>query len=126
MYQGYRLKIDGVVFPNSYIAKGSYSAVDKKRVVETWVDANQVEHEVTTGQAKANIAFSLIEHNSEKHSELMKFFQKDDDIRVEFYNDRTDAYRVANCRLVDISFSHSNTYGGKVQYNSTAINFIEN
>ena len=126
MYQGYKLKIDGIVFPNSYIAKGTYNAIDKKRVAETWKDANQIEHEITAGIPKANISFSLIEHDSTSHSEMVAFFQKKDDIVVEFYDDDKDAYRTAICRLDAIKWAHRSSYGGKIQYKATAIAFIEN
>lgn len=126
MYNGYKLKIDGVVFPNNYMAKGTYNAIDKKRVVETWKDANQVEHEITTGTPKANITFSLIEHDSTTHSKMIAYFQKKDDIVVEFYDDGKDAYRTAICRLEAIKWSHRSSYGGKIQYKATAISLIEN
>lgn len=126
MYNGYKLKIDGVVFPNSYIAKGTYYAVNKKRVVEIWKDANQVEHEITAGTPKANISFSLIEHDSTTHSKMIAFFQKEDDIVVEFYDDKKDTYREAICRLEAIKWGHRSSYGGKIQYKATAITLIEN
>lgn len=126
MYNGYRLKIDGVILPNSMIAKGSYSAKDDARVVETWTDGYLVEHQIISDNRKARIRFSMIEHDSTNHADFIAYLQKNDDISVEFYNDRTDSYRTANCRLSPLQFSGRSSYGGKLQYNKTAIEFIEN
>lgn len=127
MYNGYRLKINGRIFPNRFIAQGTYSGQDEPRVVEIWKDASHVEHMVTAGPKKANISFSIIEHDSADHAALMDYFQQDDGIEVEFYNDRTDSYRTAICRLKNApKFSHRNTYGGKLQYKPTQISLIEN
>lgn len=126
MYQGYRLKINNVTFPDIYISKGSYNCTEDKRVVEVWTDANHVEHEITTGEPKAKITFSIAEHPMEKHSEIIRFFQQDDDITVEFYSDKSDTYRTANCRLKPIKFSHKFASGNRVFYEKAEVNLIEN
>lgn len=126
MYIGYRLKINNVVLPNSMIAKGTYNAVDAKRVVETWKDANLIEHEITVDQTKAKISFSFREHDSDEHGDFVAFLQDSDDITVEYYSDRYDTYKTVNCRMENVTFSDRSTYGGKIQYNATPVTLIEN
>lgn len=125
MYLGYRLKIDGTVYPNNRIAKGTYNATDAKRVVEIFVDARKVEHEIVTDDKKATIEFDIIEHDSDDHENLMSPFGNEN-VSVEFYNDRTGAYRTAQCRIENIRFGHRNTYGNKLQYGKTHIKLVEN
>lgn len=126
MYKGYRMKINGVVFPDNYIAKGSYSCVEKKRVVETWKDANLVEHEISTGIPKATIAFSIAQHLTENHAAIIAFFQQEDNITVEYYSDRTDSYRTANFRLTPIQFAHKFAVGNRVLYEKAKVTLTEN
>lgn len=126
MYNGYRLKIENVILPNKYIAKGTYNCVEDFRVIDTWVNASLVEEEKRTNTKKATITFSLIEHDSDKHADLIAYLQKSSDVSVEFYSDLTDSYRTANCRLAAVPFVHKNTYGSKIQYEPTAVTIIEN
>lgn len=126
MYQGYRLKIDSVKFPDIYIQKESYSCIESKRVIETWTDANMVEHEITTGVPKATITFSIAEHPMERHASIIAFFQKENDITVEYFSDRTNSYRTANCRLEPITFAHKHAVGNNVLYAAASVTLIEN
>lgn len=126
MYRGYRLKIGNNILPNNMIAKGSFSVIDNDRVVEIWKDANQVEHQITEGTPKANISFSLREHDSTEHASFILYLSILNDVHVEYYDDLTDSYRVATCRIEKPVFAHLNTYGGKIQYAVTPIKIIEN
>lgn len=126
MYQGYRLKINNVIFPDIYISRGSYSCIEDERVVEIWTDANFVEHKITTGVPKATITFSLAEHPMDKHSEIVQFFQQNDGITIEYYADKRDAYRTATFRLEPITFAHKYSVGNNVLYDITGITLIEN
>jgi len=126
MYEGYRLKINNVIFPDIYISRASYSCIEDERVVEIWTDANYVEHKITTGVPKATISFSLAEHPMDKHSEIMQFFQQDDGITVEYYADKRDEYRTATFRLEPITFAHMHSVGSNVLYDKTDITLIEN
>lgn len=126
MYNGYMLKIEGTVFPSGCIAKGTFKCQDAERVVETWVDASKVEHEITTGTQKATLSFSIAEHDSDQHAAIVQFLQKKDDIEVEFYSDTADAYRTGRFRLKAIDWNHRSSYGGKIQYGATAVKLVEN
>lgn len=126
MFQGYRIKIHNTVFPDIFIARGSYKCIEDDRVVEIWTDANKVEHKITTGIPKATISFSIKEHDSAEHSEIMIFFQESDNIEVEYYSDKKDLYRIAYCRLEPIEFSHKNVNKSKITYDKADVKLIEN
>lgn len=125
MYQGYRLKINGVVFPNSYIQKGTYSCLRKKRVIDNWTDGNLIEYELTAPTRKAVISFQLREHNSSEHSLMMPFFQEDDYISIEYYSDREDAYFTGTFRMSDMVFSDRTANDSSIEYNRTLVTFTE-
>lgn len=126
MFNGYRLKIEGIEFNDSYVAKGTYSCVNQKRVIETWKDANEVEHEVTAPIKKAVISFDIREHNSIEHANIIPFFQKEDDITIEYYNDLTDEYLTGNFRRSNVQFSHLNLTRENIDYSSASVVFTEN
>lgn len=126
MYQGYRIKINGTVFPNGFIAKGTYQCVEKNRVIETWTDADYVEHKICTGNKKAVISFNIREHNSSEHSQVISFLRDDDNITVEYYSDRTDSYKTGVFRLEDVNFAHITLNGSSIEYGATTIILTEN
>lgn len=126
MYSGFRLKIEDMFFPDMWIARGTYSCVENKRVTEIWTDADWVDHEETTGETKAVIEFSIREHNSDIHCEIMTFFQKLSAVMVTYYSDRMDTYKTGIFRIEAPKFSHKTAGTKSVQYGETKIKMIEN
>lgn len=124
MYNGYRLKIDNVVFPHTWISKGSYSISEDSRVIETWVDANAIEHEETAPTKKTTITFAIREHSTGEHSSVLSFLQNDE-VEVEYYSDRYDVYKTGAFRVKDIKWQHRNI-GDGIDYDVTQITLIEN
>ena len=125
MYAGYRLKINGVVYPNSNILLGSYSAMEDKRIVEIWKDANQVEHEVTTGTTKAVITFSIRQHSLEEHDDLVEALRPEHDLQIEYWSDLYGEYRTGVFRRDKIRFHDLNTSGGSIQYDAAQVTLTE-
>lgn len=125
-YAGYYLKINNTTFPQAYIKKGTYKGTTEKRIVEKWTDAAQVEHVEYSGTKKADITLSLIEHNSDEHGAIAAFFQTVDNISVSYFDDDSNDYRTATCRLEKIQWPRLSSYGGKIQYGSAKIHLIEN
>lgn len=121
-----RLKIDGIEVTSEMIAKGTFSAVENKRVVEIWTDANMIEHEVIADQPKVEIRFELREHSNEDHASFARLFTKHNNINVRYWSDRLNTYRDAVCRMEPIVFTHRSSYGGGIQYDTTPIALIEN
>lgn len=121
-----RIKIDGINVTSEMISKGTYSAVENKRVVEVWTDANMIEHEIIADQPKVEIRFELREHNIEEHSSFVRILRKHDNINVRYWSDRLNDYRDAVCRMEPVVFTHRSSYGGGIQYDTTPVALIEN
>lgn len=125
MYANYRLKINGVIYNDSYIAKGSYKCEEARRVVRSWTDANGITHEEYAPTPKATISFAIREHDTNEHPALVTALSDYNDVTVEFYNDRTDSYRSGTFRIETIPFSHRNLEAGGILYNTTQIKLTE-
>lgn len=126
MYNGYRLKIAGNVFPNKYISKGTYHCAHQNRVVSIWEDADLITTKVTTENKKHIITFSLIEHESgEEHSEIVELLNVEEPVEIEYYDDKTDTYETGEFYMNDIDYVDRNTAGGKIQYDKIQIQFEE-
>lgn len=125
MYQGWRLKINGVEFPNTYMSRGSYRCIEERRVIEIWRDANSVTHEVYAEKSKCIISFNIKEHDSQEHSAIMLFLTEKDNVLVTYYSDREDRYKEMNCKIGDLQFSHKNAVGNRIDYAETAVTLTE-
>ena len=66
-YNGYRLKINNVVFNNSDIAKGSYTLGKNPRVAKSYTDINGIRHDIYYPTPKTIISFSIREHLLSDH-----------------------------------------------------------
>lgn len=124
-YEGYRLKINGVIYPDRNMAKGSYQMTAGKRVVEIWKDANQVEHEITTGTGKAEISFSVREHSTDEHDGLIYLLRPENGLQIEYWDDLQGEYRTGTFRRSKITFKHRNVDAGGVVYAETPVTITE-
>lgn len=125
MFNGYRMKINGVEFNDSYIQQGTYSCVRAKRVIQRWQDANLVEHELCAPTKKATLKFQLREHNSADHAKIISMLQSDDNISIEYYSDREDRYYVGIFRCDDIIFSHINLTRNNIMFARAQVTLTE-
>jgi len=125
MFQGYRLKINGTEFNDSYIQQGTYSCVRAKRVIQTWKDANLTEYELCASTKKTTIKFQLREHTSAEHSALVALLQGDDNISIEYYSDREDRYYTGVFRCDDIIFSHINLTKTNIMFARAQVTLTE-
>lgn len=126
MYNGYRIKVNGIIFPNRFISKGTFSFVPSERIVNEWEDADLIKTKYVTENKRAIISFSVIEHESgDDHTEIMDILNVDGVVELEYYNDRSDSYETGEFYMSDITFSHLDTPAGKILYGATPILFEE-
>lgn len=59
MYNGYLLKINGVVFPEKYIADGTFQPIEKRIVVNDYLDGAYNRHIVYAPEKEVTITFNL-------------------------------------------------------------------
>ena len=121
MYQGYRIKINGIKVNNTMIARGTYSISTTGRVIDSWEDADKIKHEVLAKKRKTTISFELREHKSSEHAEFIRMVEKTENVPVEFYDDKTDSYTSGTFKMDTVEFSHKNATKTEITYNTTKV-----
>lgn len=121
MYQGYRIKINGIKVNNTMIARGTYSISTTGRVIDSWEDADKIKHEVLAKKKKTTISFELREHKSSEHASFISLVEKTENVPVEFYDDKTDSYKAGTFRMEKVEFSHKNATKTEITYNTTKV-----
>jgi len=120
MYNGYRLKINNEIVPNSYISKGSFQSSEEYRVLRTWTDARHIDHEDVSSRKRFVCSFSFREHLSDEHSEFARLITQRT-ATIDYYDDDTDTYKKAVCRIEAPAWSHANIVGDQILYNACPI-----
>lgn len=125
MYNGYRIKINGIIVDNNIISRGSYSLQKKKRVLAEYYDANGDRHEETSPREKAEISFTIRERTTKEQSGLSGIWEVCENILVEYWNDKTATYETGLFKMESPVFKHRNTLGGTINYDRTTISLRE-
>lgn len=125
MYNGYRVKINGNVVSDNMIARGSYSAQKKKRMLAEYHDANGDRHEETSIREKTEISFDIRERTMKEQSSLSGIWEVCENLFVEYWNDKNATYEAGLFKMESPVFKHRNTLGGTVNYDRTTINLRE-
>lgn len=115
-YEGYRIKINGVIIRNDMIAKGSYAFRRGCRVLASYYDATGRLHEEKSPHKSAVINFTIRERSAEEHKAVMAAFEVRDEVTVVYWDDEASAYQTAVCKINDLNIAHLSTYGGNIQY----------
>lgn len=124
-YAGYRLKINGAVFPNAYMQRGTWSAQFPKTLVRSWRNTAGVLKEDYYPDKKATIAFSIKEHETDEHSEIAAFFKEKENVVVEVWDDDDSEYRTIKCKIGTVKWAHSNAITSRIVYKATSIKITE-
>lgn len=123
-YNNYRLIINGITITNNLVQKGSYSATPQKRVVGTWKDANQIEHQDILPTRKMDIKFALRQRNLTDQELFKSIFANQENIPVTYWDDASCTYKTGTFYMNAPNFSHLNTIGG-INYDGTEIHLVE-
>ena len=124
-YAGYRIKINSVSIPSERIAPGTFSVTPKKRIVQSWTDANLVEHHDVLTSRKAIIQFSVRIRSLADQESWKAIFSDQEDITVEYWDDRTCTYKTGSFYMDDVTFNHLNSQAGSLLYGATQIKLTE-
>lgn len=120
-YAGYRLKINGTVFPNHYMQRGSWSCLPHKRLVRSWYDANGTLHEDYHEANQVEISFKIRESNLEDHEKIVPFFTQHENVLVDYWDDEACVYKRASCKISHISWLHTNAIHSDVLYRAAQV-----
>ena len=123
-YNNYRLIVNGITISNDKVQKGSYSATPQKRIVGTWIDANQIEHQDILPTRKMDIKFSLRQRNLTDQELFKSIFAVQENIPVTYWDDASCTYKTGTFYMNAPEFAHLNTSGG-INYDGTEIHLIE-
>lgn len=124
-YEGYKLQIDGNVFPNSLIARGSYKTTPSiKRKISEFYDANGKKHVNYYPRTGAEIQFKIRKRNIQEQKAVAEFFAEKEVYDLVYWDDRAMEYRTGDFRLAsDMSFQHDRAKRGQIRYGETEIKF---
>lgn len=121
MYEGYRVKINGIEVPNMLVASGSYSFLKQKRVAHEYKDGNGISHEVCHETTQAIIGFAIRQRTLEEHQSIKSIFAMHDTVPVEYWDDYDCEYKTGTFRMVAPKITHSKAVGSDILYNATPI-----
>lgn len=124
-YDGYRVIINGTTVPDNLIAKGSWSFTRPKRIVSSWKDANQIEHEDVLPNRKVDIKFSLKRRKLAEQEQIIGILGLQEHIPVTYWDDYECVYKTGDFKMDAVEFSHENTEYGDIQYSATPIHLTE-
>ena len=124
-YQGYRVKIDGIEIPNMLIAAGSYSFSKASRVANKWNDGFGVNHKDFHKTKKATIVFSIRERNLQEQESIKAIFQKQEKVKVEYWDDYECEYKEGYFEMPSLSVGHKKALNNDILYKATLVRMEE-
>lgn len=124
-YQGYRLKINNVVFPNHYVSRGTYKSSRNPRKAGTYNDILGVSHDVFYPTEKTLIEFSVKPHSTDEHTTLASYFTSRSNVTVEYFDNNTETYKTGTFRVVDFTWQEDNATSTSIDYAETPIKLEE-
>jgi len=125
MYQGYRIKINGNILDNQMIVRGSYSIQHTQRVIAEYYDQLGVRHEELSPRKTATISFTIREHGLNEHEEIMKLLEIENQVEVEYWDDKKIKYAIGYFKIENYKFGHQNAFKNDIRYKDTPITLRE-
>lgn len=124
-YEGYRLKINDVIFPNTFMAKDTWKCIpDKRRTLDSYYTADGKRHRIYSPATKLEISFNIREHNLADHEQIISFFQKQEDVPVTAWDDKACEYVTRVCAIDDITWASKAT-GNDLLYKAVTVSITE-
>ena len=124
-YEGYRLKINGVIFPNTSMTKDSWKCLtDKRRLLASYYTADGKRHEIFSPATKLEINFTVRDHFLADHEEIAKFFLVKNKVPITFWNDNTCEYETRVCKINDMTWV-TNALGNDLFYKAIPVVITE-
>lgn len=123
-YSGYRIKIDGTIFPNNDMAKGSYTFSKSPRVSKKWEDLKGITHKTYYPDDKTVISFSIREHLATDHITFASFFSSRS-VTVQYWNDNANDYYEGTFDIEPVKWGHITVKENGAFYGATQITLTE-
>lgn len=107
-FNGYYIKVNGNAFPNYIIAKEGYKNTPNQRTDKgSYVDGSGGLHRNILPVKRSTVKIITIDEF--RYSEKLiinSFFANRDKVTMEYWNDETDKYEVADFYVPDIEYVH--------------------
>lgn len=126
-FQGYLLKIEGVILPLRFIAIDNYEATPNQTMdLDTYRDTTGILHRTVVPHEPSKMEFNTPAMTLSQMTQFKTYFpmgQKK--ISVEYWNDKTSAYAVGDFYSPDIKFKIYRVIGTDIVYRPIRVALIE-
>lgn len=128
-FEGWLLKINGVIFPTKYMHAGSIKIIpDQETDIDDYTDADGIFHRNILPAKATKIEFDIKPvrlYDLAKIKEILP--ENDDEIIIEYWNPKKFRYQSGRAYMPDVSFEPYMTYPeyNDILYNPIRIAFIE-
>lgn len=128
-FEGWRLKVNGKIFPTKYIHAGSYKITPNQETdLDDYTDTDGVFHRNVLPATATKIEFNIKPIRLNDLIEIKKILpEARNEVQIEYWNDWTMSYQSGKAYIPDISFEPYIDYPeiGDCLYNPTRVAFIE-
>ncbi|MBQ0112234.1 MAG: hypothetical protein KBT03_03800 [Bacteroidales bacterium] len=120
-----RLKINGIVLPDTYVARGSYHFTKNDRIIDQYTDADFTDHVIVSKNRKVVISFNFREHDIDEHNNFVRFLEKRESVEVEYYDDYTMEEKTGVFKMSAVDFQHYRKSKYNIQYAPASVTLTE-
>lgn len=125
-FAGYLLKIDGVIFPNKFIAMETYQITPNQKIDdETYTDGDGVLHRSVLPHDRTKAEFNTTYIKEADSAELQSYFPDTLSASVQYWNPKKSTYETGTFYVPDITFEIYSITATSVLYKPIRIAFIE-
>lgn len=128
-FEGWFLKVNGVVFPNKYIHAGTYKITpDQETDQDDYTDGDGVFHRNILPAKATKIEFNVNPLRLADMAKVMEIIpQNANELMIEYWNPRKMRYQSGRAYVPDISYDPYMSYPGinDILFNPFRVAFIE-
>lgn len=125
-FNGYLLKINGIIFPNKYIALDTYISIPNQQTdLDAYTDADGYLHRNVLPHTASKIEFNTPLLDLAKKQSMQSLIPTRVKLILEYWNDEENIYKIGNFYVPSISYSIYRTTEKDIIYNPIRIAFIE-
>ncbi len=125
MYNGYNVKVNNIVIPNSCMVVGSYVHTPRKRIRSERKDANGINHYKYFPTLQHYISFKIKAGTKAEYDTLRTALGTRNNAPVTFYDEDSDSYISGTFEMTAPDWGHSYSDNLKFYYAETPIELIE-
>lgn len=126
MFNGYLLKINGVIFPNKFIAVESYQITPNQITDEdSYIDSDGRLHRNVLPHKRSKLEFNTPHIREAQNGELQSYFPDTISMDAEYWNPRKRVYESGTFYTPDLTFEIKDIKENDILYKPIRIALIE-